>query len=123
MNMAAAAAAAGESNERGGILNLDEISGKVRKLWDNSPQPVKIFPWNSVLDNLIHSILDLLLCVVKFLWVPLRANQVRIMDPIVNYEDDHHSEDESVQQNDSQNMSMNQNVPHQEMNGGPARVP
>ncbi|RAL39688.1 hypothetical protein DM860_003221 [Cuscuta australis] len=69
MNMAAAAS--GESNERGGILNLDEISGKVRKLWDNSPQPVKIFPWNSVLDNLIHIILDILLSVVKLLCVPL----------------------------------------------------
>ncbi|VFQ85724.1 unnamed protein product [Cuscuta campestris] len=46
------------------------------------------------------------------------------MDPIVNYDDDHHSEDESVQQNDHQNMNMNQNVPHQEApNGGPVGVP
>ncbi|VFQ84400.1 unnamed protein product [Cuscuta campestris] len=46
------------------------------------------------------------------------------MDPIVNYDDDHHSEDESVQQNDHQNMNMNQGVPHQEApNGGPVGVP
>ncbi|VFQ62594.1 unnamed protein product [Cuscuta campestris] len=46
------------------------------------------------------------------------------MDPIVNYDDDHHSEDEIVQQNNDQNMKMNQNVPQQEVpNGGPAGVP
>ncbi|VFQ85917.1 unnamed protein product [Cuscuta campestris] len=46
------------------------------------------------------------------------------MNPIVNYDDDHHSEDESVQQNDHQNMNMNQNAPHQEApNGGTAGVP
>ncbi|VFQ91586.1 unnamed protein product [Cuscuta campestris] len=45
------------------------------------------------------------------------------MDPIVNYDNDHHSEDGSVQQNGHQNMNMNQNVPHQEApNGGPVGV-
>ncbi|VFQ79307.1 unnamed protein product [Cuscuta campestris] len=46
------------------------------------------------------------------------------MNLIVNYDNDHHSEDGSMQQNDHQNMNMNQNVPHQEApNGGPVGVP
>ncbi|VFQ65907.1 unnamed protein product [Cuscuta campestris] len=47
-----------------------------------------------------------------------------VMDRIVNYDDDHHSEDDSVQQNDHQNMNMNQNVPQQEApNSGLVGVP
>ncbi|VFQ73819.1 unnamed protein product [Cuscuta campestris] len=43
------------------------------------------------------------------------------MDPIVNFDNNHESEDESVQQNKDQNLNMNQNIPQQELpNGGPA---
>ncbi|KAL5855681.1 hypothetical protein ACOSQ4_005483 [Xanthoceras sorbifolium] len=54
-------------------LNLDHLMDKARKLWDNSPQPVKTFPWNRALENFIQLILDLFIAVVKYLSVPLLA--------------------------------------------------
>lgn len=67
MNMAA-----GQSGDHE-KLNLDQLVNRVRKLWDNSPQPVKSFPWNRALENFIQLILDLFMAVVKFLSVPLLA--------------------------------------------------
>ncbi|TXG64400.1 hypothetical protein EZV62_011394 [Acer yangbiense] len=52
-------------------LNLDHLMTKARKLWENSPQPVKTFPWNRALENFIQLVLDLFLAVVKYLSVPL----------------------------------------------------
>ncbi|XP_019165317.1 PREDICTED: uncharacterized protein LOC109161398 [Ipomoea nil] len=62
--------AAGQSDESRS-LNLDNIVKKARELWDSSPQPVKIFPWNSVLDNFVQLIFDLALAVFKCLYVPV----------------------------------------------------
>ena len=54
-------------------LNLDAIIEKARILWDSSPQPVKSFPWNRVLENFIQLVLDLTLAVIKYLCAPLLA--------------------------------------------------
>ncbi|GAV62333.1 hypothetical protein CFOL_v3_05857 [Cephalotus follicularis] len=54
-------------------INLNHLMDKTRKLWENSPQPVKSFPWNRALENFIQLILDLILAVVKYLCVPLLA--------------------------------------------------
>ncbi|CAJ1932803.1 unnamed protein product [Sphenostylis stenocarpa] len=56
-----------------GKIKLDQLIDKAWKLWDSSPEPVKIFPWNKALDNFIQFILDLILVVVKFLAVPVFA--------------------------------------------------
>jgi len=56
-----------------GKMKLDQLIDKARKLWDSSPEPVKIFPWNRALDNFIQLILDLILVVVKYLAVPVFA--------------------------------------------------
>lgn len=52
-------------------LQLDWLVEKARKLWDNSPQPVKNFPWNTALGNFIQLVIDLTLVVVKYLYVPV----------------------------------------------------
>ncbi|XP_039046869.1 uncharacterized protein LOC120187139 isoform X2 [Hibiscus syriacus] len=36
-------------------------------MWNNSPQPVKRFPWNRAFENFVQLILDLVLAVVKYL--------------------------------------------------------
>ncbi|XAR59481.1 hypothetical protein NMG60_11015330 [Bertholletia excelsa] len=68
--LCAANMTAGQSGDSGRI-NLDNILNKAREVWESSPQPVKIFPWNRALDNFIQLILDLILAVVKCLSVPL----------------------------------------------------
>lgn len=52
-------------------LQFDRLINKVRKLWDNSPQPVKNFPWNATLGNFIELVIDLTVAVVKYLYVPV----------------------------------------------------
>jgi len=67
MNMSA------QQSDDHGKMKLDQLIDKARKLWDSSPEPVKIFPWNRALDNFIQLILDLILVVVKYLAVPVFA--------------------------------------------------
>ncbi|KAL5070907.1 hypothetical protein RYX36_021794 [Vicia faba] len=52
-------------------LQFDRLITKARILWDNSPQPVKNFPWNAALGNFIQLVIDLTLAVVKYLYVPV----------------------------------------------------
>lgn len=63
---------AGQSDDHG-KFKLDHLMNKARKLWDNCPQSVKIFPWKKALGNFGQLILDLTLAVVKYLCVPLLA--------------------------------------------------
>lgn len=67
MNMSA------QQSDDHGKMKLEQLIDKARKLWDSSPEPVKIFPWNKALDNFIQLILDLILVVVKYLAVPVFA--------------------------------------------------
>ncbi|WVZ10745.1 hypothetical protein V8G54_015275 [Vigna mungo] len=67
MNMSA------QQSDDHGRMKLEQLIDKARKLWDSSPEPVKIFPWNKALDNFIQLILDLILVVVKYLAVPVFA--------------------------------------------------
>ncbi|XP_058724094.1 uncharacterized protein LOC131595679 [Vicia villosa] len=66
MNMSAA-----HSSDDDRKLQFDRLINKARKLWDNSPQPVKNFPWNAALGNFIELVIDLTLAVVKYLYVPV----------------------------------------------------
>ncbi|XP_038996078.1 uncharacterized protein LOC120120510 isoform X2 [Hibiscus syriacus] len=54
-------------------INFEYIVDKARRLWDNSPQPVKRFPWNRAFENFVQLILDLVLAVVKYLSAPVLA--------------------------------------------------
>nr|POF23874.1 hypothetical protein CFP56_23694 [Quercus suber] len=63
---------AGQSDDQG-KFKLDHLMDKARKLWDNCPQSVKIFPWKKALWHFVQLILDLTLAVVKYLCVPLLA--------------------------------------------------
>ncbi|OMO74184.1 hypothetical protein CCACVL1_16920 [Corchorus capsularis] len=54
-------------------INFDHIIEKARRLWDNTPLPVKRFPWNRALENFVQLILDLILAVIKYLSAPLLA--------------------------------------------------
>lgn len=63
---------AGQSDESG-KLNFDHVIDKAKQLWDNSPQPVKSFPWNRALDNFIQLILDIVVAVIKYLSIPVFA--------------------------------------------------
>ncbi|VVA15254.1 PREDICTED: embryo defective [Prunus dulcis] len=63
---------AGQSDEPG-KMKFDHLINKARKLWESSPQPVKIFPWKRAVQNFIQLIFDLILAVVKYLSVPLLA--------------------------------------------------
>ena len=65
MNMSA-----GQSDDPG-RASWDSLKVRVKKLWDNSPEPVKCFPWNEALNNFIQLIADLILSVIKYLSVPL----------------------------------------------------
>lgn len=53
-------------------INFD-VKEQARQFWDNSPQPIKRFPWNRTFENFIQLIIDLTLAVVKYLSVPLLA--------------------------------------------------
>ncbi|KAG6588641.1 hypothetical protein SDJN03_17206, partial [Cucurbita argyrosperma subsp. sororia] len=67
MNMSA-----GQSDDPG-RASWDSLKDRVKKLWDNSPEPVKCFPWNEALNNFIQLIADLILSVIKYLSIPLLA--------------------------------------------------
>ncbi|KAI3716074.1 hypothetical protein L6452_23136 [Arctium lappa] len=67
MNMNAA-----QPNEDG-KSNIDLVLDKARKLWDNSPQEVKIFPWTRALENFTQLIIDIILVVTQYLYVPVMA--------------------------------------------------
>jgi len=54
-------------------LNFDNLLRRTKDVWDNSPQPVKEFPWNRAFGNFIQLVLDLAISVVKFLFVPILA--------------------------------------------------
>ncbi|XP_018628555.2 uncharacterized protein [Nicotiana tomentosiformis] len=63
--------AAGQSDEPH-KFNLENIIDRTRKLWDNTPTPVKsCFPWNRALDNFVQLNLDIVLTVTKYLYVPV----------------------------------------------------
>lgn len=62
--------AAGQSDEPH-KFNLENVIDQARKLWDNTPAPVKNFPWNRALDNFVQLILDIVLTVTKYLYVPV----------------------------------------------------
>ncbi|XP_009625015.1 uncharacterized protein LOC107766206 [Nicotiana tabacum] len=62
--------AAGQSDEPH-KFNLENIIDRARKLWDSTPTPVKSFPWNRALDNFVQLILDIVLIVTKYLYVPV----------------------------------------------------
>lgn len=51
----------------------DHAMDKGREYWDKCPQPVKNFPWNRAMENFIQHILDVVLSVIRFLYVPLLA--------------------------------------------------
>lgn len=54
-------------------VQLDQLIDKAHKLWDSSPEPVKIFPWKRALGNFVQLVLDLTLAVVKYLSIPVFA--------------------------------------------------
>ncbi|XP_010479384.1 PREDICTED: uncharacterized protein LOC104758257 [Camelina sativa] len=54
-------------------LSFDNLLRITKDVWDNSPQPVKEFPWNRAFGNFIQLVLDLAISVVKFLFVPIFA--------------------------------------------------
>ncbi|XVF45196.1 hypothetical protein PTKIN_Ptkin02bG0185500 [Pterospermum kingtungense] len=54
-------------------IKFGHIIEMARRLWDNSPLPVKRFPWNRALENFVQLILDLVVAVVKYLSLPLLA--------------------------------------------------
>lgn len=64
---------AGQSDESGRRFSAEDIIDKARKLWESSPQPVKSFPWSRALDNFIQITLDLVVAVIKYLYVPVMA--------------------------------------------------
>uniref|UniRef100_A0A1J3CQ70 Uncharacterized protein n=1 Tax=Noccaea caerulescens TaxID=107243 RepID=A0A1J3CQ70_NOCCA len=61
------------SGEEPKRLTFDNLLRKTKDVWDNSPQPIKDFPWNRAFENFIQLVLDLALSVVKFLFVPILA--------------------------------------------------
>ncbi|CAE5959750.1 unnamed protein product [Arabidopsis arenosa] len=63
----------GHSGEQPKRLHFDNLLRKTKHVWDNSPQPVKEFPWNRAFLNFIQLVLDLAISVVKFLFVPILA--------------------------------------------------
>ncbi|KAK4340273.1 hypothetical protein RND71_041735 [Anisodus tanguticus] len=63
-------AAAGQSDEPH-KFNLENILDQAGKLWDSAPTPVKSFPWNRTLNNFVQLILDTVLAVTKYLYVPV----------------------------------------------------
>ncbi|XP_010519307.1 PREDICTED: uncharacterized protein LOC104798802 [Tarenaya hassleriana] len=54
-------------------LNFENLIDKAKSVWDNSPQPIKDFPWDRAFGNFIQIVLDLVISVVKYLCVPLLA--------------------------------------------------
>ncbi|WZZ60092.1 hypothetical protein YC2023_060199 [Brassica napus] len=54
-------------------LTFDTLLRKAKDVWNDSPQPVKDFPWNRAFENFLQLVLDLAISVVKFLFVPVLA--------------------------------------------------
>ncbi|KAI7725141.1 hypothetical protein M8C21_021797 [Ambrosia artemisiifolia] len=54
-----------------GKSTFDLVMDKARKLWDNSPQEVKSFPWTTALENFTQLIIDIVLVVTQFLYIPV----------------------------------------------------
>ncbi|WZY93486.1 hypothetical protein YC2023_065815 [Brassica napus] len=54
-------------------LTFDTLLRKAKDVWNDSPQPVKDFPWNRAFENFVQLVLDLAISVVKFLFVPVLA--------------------------------------------------
>ncbi|CAN8302931.1 unnamed protein product [Cochlearia groenlandica] len=54
-------------------LSFDNLLRKARHVWDNSPKPIKDFPWERALGNFVQLVLDLAISVVKLLFVPVFA--------------------------------------------------
>ncbi|KAM3377126.1 putative protein isoform X1 [Capsicum galapagoense] len=52
-------------------FNFQNVIDQARKLWDSTPAPVKSFPWNRARDNFVQLILDIVLTVTKYLYVPV----------------------------------------------------
>ncbi|CAA7048287.1 unnamed protein product [Microthlaspi erraticum] len=61
------------SGEEPKRLTFDTLLRKTKHVWENSPQPVKDFPWNRAFENFVQLVLDLAISVVKFLFVPVVA--------------------------------------------------
>lgn len=56
-----------------GKLTVDLVINKARNLWDNSPQEVKSFPWTTALENFTQLIIDIILVVTQYLYLPVMA--------------------------------------------------
>lgn len=54
-------------------LTFDTLLRKAKDVWNDSPQPVKDFPWNRAFENFVQLVLDLAISVVKLLFVPVLA--------------------------------------------------
>ncbi|KAL4588758.1 hypothetical protein LXL04_001653 [Taraxacum kok-saghyz] len=63
---------ASQPNDHGKPI-ADLILEKTTKLWDNSPQEVKSFPWTRVLENFTQLIIDIILVVTQYLYIPVMA--------------------------------------------------
>ncbi|KAJ0229198.1 Embryo defective 1273 [Hirschfeldia incana] len=65
-----------ESDHSGGDskrLTFDTLLRKAKDVWNDSPQPVKDFPWNRAFENFVQLVLDLAISVIKLLFVPVLA--------------------------------------------------
>ncbi|KAI3712236.1 hypothetical protein L1987_70787 [Smallanthus sonchifolius] len=54
-----------------GKSTFDLVTDKARKFWDNSPQEVKSFPWTTALENFTQLIIDIILVVTQYLYLPV----------------------------------------------------
>ncbi|KAL7600757.1 hypothetical protein Lser_V15G24708 [Lactuca serriola] len=63
---------ASQPNDHGKPI-VDLVTEKARKLWDNSPQEIKNFPWTRALENFTQLIIDIILVVTKYLYIPVMA--------------------------------------------------
>ncbi|KAK1414479.1 hypothetical protein QVD17_30224 [Tagetes erecta] len=59
--------------DRHGKSTVDLVIDKLRILWDNSPQEVKSFPWTTALENFTQLIIDIILVVTQYLYLPVMA--------------------------------------------------
>lgn len=59
--------------EEHGKSNIDLVIDKARKFWDSSPEEVKRFPWTTALENFTQLIIDIVLVVTQYLYVPVMA--------------------------------------------------
>ncbi|XP_071717441.1 uncharacterized protein [Rutidosis leptorrhynchoides] len=59
--------------DKHGKSKFDLLINKATKLWDSSPQEVKSFPWTRTLENFTQLIIDIVLVVIQYLYVPVMA--------------------------------------------------